>query len=87
MDGWCLAEEDRKMDEILTLAEIEERYESEWIVVEDPELDEHLNVIRGKVVVHGKDRDGVYEKALKLKPRRPAFLYTGTLPDDIVLAL
>jgi len=75
------------MDEILTLAEIEERYKSEWILVEDPELDEHLNVIRGKVAWHSKDRDEVYEKALELRPRRPAFLYTGSIPEGTAVIL
>src|SRR5438876_961935 len=36
-------------DEILTVKEIEARYPSEWVLIEDPEVDEQLDVIRGTV--------------------------------------
>ena len=75
------------MEEVITLAEIEERYKSEWILVEDPELDEQLNVIRGKVLWHSKDRDEMYQKDIELRPKRAAFLYTGTIPENTVVVL
>ncbi len=64
-------------DEILTNEEIETRYPSEWILVVDPEQDEHLKILRGKVVCHSADRDEVYRRAIELKARSIAFLYTG----------
>ena len=75
------------MDEILTLAEIEEGYKSEWVLVEDPELDEHLRVVRGKVVCHSKDRDEVYQRAVELRLKHTAFLYTGKIPEGTVVVL
>ena len=50
------------MDRILTLKQIGERFESEWVLVEDPETNDALEVQRGKVLWHSKDRDQVYEK-------------------------
>jgi hypothetical protein len=55
------------MDEILTLGEMEVRFPSEWILVADPELDETLEVVRGRVVSHSKDRDEVYQRAIELR--------------------
>ena len=75
------------MDEVLSLAEIETRFKSEWILMEDPETTEELQVIRGKVLWHSKDRDEVYRKARELKPRHSAFLYTGTIPEDSAVIL
>ncbi len=75
------------MDEILTLAEIEERYPSEWILVADPELDDQLEVIRGRVVCHSKDRDEVDQCAVKLKLKSTAFMYTGEIPDGTAVIL
>jgi len=75
------------MDEILTLAEIEERYKSEWILVEDPELDEQLEVVRGKVLWHSKDRDEVDQKSIELHPKHAALLYTGEIPEDTMVLL
>lgn len=75
------------MDHVLTLDEIEERFDSEWVLVEDPETNDALEVQRGKVRWHSKDRDEVYRKAVELRPKRFAMLYTGKIPQDTAIAL
>jgi len=75
------------MDEILTLAEIEDRYPSEWVLVADPELDDELRVVRGKVVCHSKDRDEVYQKDIELRLKHAAYLYTGKIPEGTAVVL
>ena len=75
------------MDEILTISQIEERFESEWILVEDPQTSEALEVQSGKVRWHSKDRDEVYRKAVELRPKRFAILYTGKMPQDTAIVL
>jgi hypothetical protein len=75
------------MNEILTREEIESRFDSEWVLVEDPEVNEHLEVLRGKVIWHSKDRDEVYRKAIELRPKSAATLYTGTIPENGVIVL
>ena len=75
------------MTEKLTIAEIKARYESEWVLVQDPKTDEFLEVKSGKVRFHSKDRDEVYRKAVKLRPKRFAMLYTGTIPKDTAVIL
>ncbi len=75
------------MDEILTIEEIRERFDAEWVLIEDPKLDDNLNVISGKVVWHSKNRDEVHQKALELRPKHPAFLYTGKLPAGTAIIL
>ena len=74
------------MGKILSIAQIRARYKSEFVLVEDPELDRDLEVIRGKVVWHSKNRDEVYQKALELRPKHPAFLYTGKVRGNFILA-
>jgi len=75
------------MNEMLTPAEIHERFPSEWILMADPELDEQLEVIRGRVVYHSKDRDEVYQRAIELKLNDCAFLYTGSIPEGTAVIL
>jgi hypothetical protein len=75
------------MEDVLTLAEIEKRFESEWVLVEDPQTDNTLRVQSGTVRWHSKDRDEVYRKALELRPRRSAILYTGKMPEDTAIIL
>jgi hypothetical protein len=75
------------MDEVLTAAQIEARFESEWVLIEDPQTDAALEVRRGKVRWHSKDRDEVYRKAVELRPSRFAILYTGKIPKDSAVVL
>lgn len=75
------------MSDVLTVGEMESRFNSEWVLVGDPETDAALHVQKGRVIYHSKDRDEVYRKAIELKPKRFAMLYTGTLPKDTAIIL
>jgi hypothetical protein len=75
------------MEEVLTVAEIEKRYAAEWVLVGEPEFDENHEVVRGKVLWHSKDRDEVYRKDRELRPESAAYIYTGPLPDNILINL
>jgi hypothetical protein len=75
------------MEQEMTIAEIESQFESEWVLVEEPETNEQLEVIKGKVLHHSKDREEVYRKAVSLRPKRSAILYTGSIPEDTVVVL
>ncbi len=75
------------MNEVLTLAEIESQFPSEWILVEDPQTNEALEVQSGRVLCHSKDRDEVYRKAVELRPKKFAMLYTGTIPEGTAVVL
>ncbi|MHC4680290.1 MAG: hypothetical protein ACYTEK_16510 [Planctomycetota bacterium] len=75
------------MPEVLSFAEIKIRFDSEWVLIGDPDTGADLNVKRGVVLWHSKDRDEVYRKARELRPDHSAILYTGQLPDDVAVAL
>lgn len=75
------------MDRVLTITEIQSRFDAEWVLIEDPQTDESLEVKSGKVLYHSKDRDEVYQKAVELHPRHFAMLYTGTIPKDTAIVL
>jgi hypothetical protein len=63
------------MGDVLTVAEIESRFKSEWVLVEHPQTNESLEVLSGKVRFHSKDRDEVYRKAVELRQKRFAMLH------------
>ncbi len=71
--------------EIMTMSEIEEQFDNEWVLVEDPELDRNNKVVRGRVLVHSKNRNDIDAVAIRLRPKRSAFLYTGPPPDNILI--
>ena len=75
------------MDEVLTIAGIESRFESEWVLLEDPRTDDSLEVQSGTVRSHAKDREEVYRRAVEIRPKRFAIVYTGKMPQDTAIAL
>lgn len=75
------------MDELLTRTEIESRFDSEWVLIADPEVDDQLRVVRGKVVHHSKDRDEVDRKMVELRLGSSATLYTGEMPENTAIIL
>jgi hypothetical protein len=86
--GWLQGHGQGKlMADVLTIAGIHSRFVSEWVLVEDPQVNQSLEVQSGKVLFHSKDRDEVYRKALALRPPRFALLYTGTMPEDTAIVL
>lgn len=75
------------MAEMMTLSQIERQFESEWVLVENPETNQNLELQAGEVLWHSKDRDEVYRKAVELRPRRFAMLYTGKMPKGTAIIL
>jgi hypothetical protein len=77
------------MSERLTMDEIAARYPDEWVFIEDPVSNEWCEVQSGILRFHSKDQSEVDRAALALqpRPRRSAFLYTGTTDDDEIVIL
>jgi len=75
------------MSEIMSVVEIQARFDSEWVLLEDPETSDTLEVKSGKVLWHSKDRDELYRKARELHPKHSAILYTGKLPEGTAIVL
>jgi len=71
----------------MTIDEIEAEFESEWVLVEDPETDEQLRVLGGTVRCHSRHRDDVYQAAIDLRLKRDAVLYTGRIPEGAAVIL
>lgn len=76
------------MNEIMTIAEINERFPSEWVLLSDPQTDANLEVLAGTVVYHSNDRDEVDRKAMDLPAlKHIALFYTGPFPEDMEFVL
>ena len=75
------------MKDVLTVAQIQSQFPCEWVLLENPNTDDSLEVQSGNVLYHSKDRDEVYRKAVELRPQRFAMLYTGIIPKDTAIVL
>lgn len=72
--------------EVMTRKEIYDRFDSEWVLVGDPETEENLMLIRGTVLWHGKDREELYRWMANVDvPYSTAILYTGTISEEAAL--
>ena len=67
--------------------EIESQFPNEWVLVGDPLTDDKLKLIEGTVLHHSKDRDEVYRRAIALKAKRYATLFTGKMPKGTAIVL
>ncbi|WP_228055963.1 hypothetical protein [Microcoleus sp. LEGE 07076] len=69
--------------EILTAAEIRDRYPREWVLIADTESDDLWNVISGEVLAHSPEREEIDQALTKFKDVRSISIeYTGPIPDD-----
>lgn len=75
------------MGKEMTIAEIEAEFNSEWVLINEPQTNRNLEVIKGEVVWHSHDRDEVYRKAVSLRPKRSAIIYTGDIPEGTAIVL
>ena len=75
------------MEEYLTIEEINKRFRSEWVLIENPKTNRKLDVLGGRVRLHSKERDRLYKDAAKLRLKRSAVFYTGPIPKGTVFWL
>ncbi len=70
-------------NEILTKAEMEQKFDGEWVLIGDPYNDEAHQLAGGTVLAHSKERSEIHQVAMKLLPARSAFFYFGRTPNPI----
>jgi hypothetical protein len=75
------------MQELISFAEINKRYEGEWVLIIDPVTKKNLEIIEGTVACHSLDRDEVYQRAMELRPKHSAILFLGRPPQNMEFAL
>jgi hypothetical protein len=75
------------MSEVLTIEEIKTQYPSEWVLIDEPHLDDLTRLLAGRVVFHSAARDDVYRRAAELRLAHFAVRYFGTMPENTALVL
>jgi len=71
----------------MTVEEMRAQFDAEWILLDDPQTNESMEVLGGKVLHHGKDRDEIYRQAVARHPNRCAILYTAQIPENTAIVL
>lgn len=77
------------MEKVMTIEEIEQKFDSEWVLIADPQTDAQLNVLSGEVVHHDKDRIAFDREVLRIPnhPKHFAVLYIGGETEEMEYVL
>lgn len=66
---------------------IKKKFEDQWVLLEVTKVDENFNVLDGEVLAHSKDKDEIYQKLLKIRPKEFSIEYTGDVPEDLAVVM
>jgi len=72
---------------MMSFDEIEARFDSEWVLILEPDITETLEVRRGKVACHSKDREDISRALQDTPPGTVAILYIGEPSKDLEFLL
>lgn len=72
-------------NKMLSMEEIEGKYKDEWVLIEYEELDDKLNVKKGKVIAHSSCREEIYACLSETKGKDIAIEYVGKFPEDLAV--
>jgi hypothetical protein len=76
------------MANILTLDEMLDRYDGEWVMIAYTETDpETLEVLRGEVLAHSLNAQDVYAAMPIAQGRGVAFEFFGHIPENVAFIL
>ena len=65
--------------------DIKKNFRNQWVLIEVKNVDESFNVLEGEVLAHSKDKDEIYQKLLKIRPKEFSIEYTGEVPEDLAV--
>lgn len=68
-------------------SQIKKKYPRQWVIMEVIKKDPLGIDPSGKVLVRGKDRNGVMKKLVKFRGKPLGFFYTGPLPKKLAVLI
>ena len=72
----------------MTMEEIERLFDGEWVLIDEPVVDESGWVLSGRLVAHDADKDAVYAAAMGLESLDIAMLFNGPpIPEGVSFIL
>jgi hypothetical protein len=72
---------------ILTIAEIRQCYDGEWVLIAYKELDPQMEVISGEVLAHSPDLDEVYAALSLGRGKNIAIECFAKVPENLAFIL
>jgi hypothetical protein len=80
--GLCVFDEPADPTEYLTIAQIEDRFYRQWVLIDRPQTSDGVEVLGGYVVCHSQDHAVVQQAAVALPaPVDISMRFIGDSPD------
>ncbi len=73
------------MRKVMELGDIYKRYKDEWLLIEYEQLDDDLNVTKGKVLAHSRDKSEILQQLVQIQGKNIAIEYTGAAPKSLAV--
>jgi hypothetical protein len=70
----------------MTINEIHDTYQSEWVLIVNPQISPGTKIIGGDVILHSKDRNEIHRRLSSVEGDQ-AIIYTGKIPEDVGVLL
>ncbi len=71
----------------LTLVEMQQHHQNEWLLIAYTQIDENLQVLKGELLAHSPNVETLYRLLPQYRDRAIAFEYVGEIPEDVAFIL
>ena len=66
----------------MRLADIQKKYQNQWVLIKYSKLDKDLRVKEGRVLAHASNKEEIYKALLRTRGKNVSVEYCGQLPED-----
>lgn len=71
--------------QVQLISKLKKRYPKEWLLLSNVTADELTHPIKGKLLMHSKNRDDIYDRLSRVRAKSACVTYTGDIPKDLVV--
>jgi hypothetical protein len=75
------------MGEVLSLIEMKQHYDGEWLLIINAELDQNSEILSGEVLAHSPNVDEIYDALALAKGVEASIEYIGQVPANFAAIL
>ncbi len=75
------------MREVLSLAEMKQHYDGEWLLIINAEVDKNSEILSGEILLHSPNVDEIYDALPLAKGVEALIEYIGQIPANFAAIL
>ncbi len=75
------------MGEVLSLAEMKQHYDGEWLLIINAEVDKNSEILSGEILAHSPNVDEIYDALPLAKGVEASIEYIGQIPANFAAIL